>query len=67
MAFSGGRGGIRTLGTSFPARSFSKRLVSASHPLFQIKAGKIYNMNFFINLIKFIDDYISIFLRSKNG
>jgi hypothetical protein len=31
---NGGRGGIRTLGTSFPARSFSKRLVSASHPLF---------------------------------
>jgi hypothetical protein len=34
LRFNGGRGGIRTLGTSFPARSFSKRLVSASHPLF---------------------------------
>jgi hypothetical protein len=50
----GGRGGIRTRGTSFPVRQFSKLLVSASHPPF-LRDGK-FNHSFLLS-INFFDLY----------
>ena len=45
---SGGQGGIRTLVTMLLVRSFSKRLVSASHPPNRIELALIYNTNSFV-------------------
>ncbi len=40
IQINGGDGGIRTLGTVFTVRRFSKPLVSATHPRLQIAAAK---------------------------
>ncbi len=61
MFIIGGKGGIRTLGTSFLARSFSKRLVSASHPLFHKPNWVNYiTLIYRYKLINFNNNYILI-------
>ena len=56
---SGGQGGIRTLVTMLLVRSFSKRLVSASHPPNRIEFVLIYII-YFNDAKKHLLDFISL-------
>ena len=56
---SGGQGGIRTLVTMLLVRSFSKRLVSASHPPNRIEFVLIYII-YFNDAKKHLQDFISL-------
>ena len=57
---SGGQGGIRTLVTMLLVRSFSKRLVSASHPPNRIEFVLIYIIYISMMQKKHLQDFISL-------
>ena len=57
---SGGQGGIRTLVTMLLVRSFSKRLVSASHPPNRIEFMLVYIIYISMMQKKHLQDFISL-------